>query len=491
MPRVFLTSLDLKGNELQNFRVQSLASAPSSPVAGQLYYDSVAARLYVYNGSTWVMPASDADTLQGQNGAYYRARTNHTGTQAASTISDFDEAAQDAVGGALTDTATVDFTYNDAAGQISAAVLDSPTLQSQNGAYYLGRANHSGTQAASTISDFTEAAQDAVGGALVDTATLDFTYDDAANQISGAVLDSPLLGGQNSAYHRSRTNHSGTQTASTISDFDTQVRTSRLDQLAVPTTDVSFNTHKLINVTDPTGPQDAATKAYVDSTAQGLDIKLSVRVASTANIDLSAPGAAIDGITMSAGNRFLAKNQSTGSENGIYVWNGAAAAATRAADADTSAEVTPGLFTFVEEGTTNADSGWVLTTDAPITLGTTGLTFAQFSGAGQITAGAGLTRSGNTLNVGQGYGITVNPDDVAVDTSVLARKFNAVIGNGSATSFTVNHALGNQWAVVQVYQNASPFALVDTEVELTDSNNALVRFALAPTSNQYRVLVTA
>ncbi len=160
----------------------------------------------------------DSPLLQGQNGAYYLARANHTGTQLSTTISDFNEAAQDAVGGILTDTATVDFTYNDGANTITAAVLDSPLLQGQNSAFHLDRTNHTGTQLSTTISDFTEAAQDAVGATLTDTATLDLTYNDGANTISGAVLDSPLLQGQNSAYHLARANHTGTQDASTV-DF--------------------------------------------------------------------------------------------------------------------------------------------------------------------------------------------------------------------------------------------------------------------------------
>jgi len=138
-------------------------------------------------------------------------------------------------------------------------------------------------------------------------------------------------------------------------------------------------------------------KAYVDSVAEGLDVKDSVKVATTANITL-ANTQTIDGVSLSAGNRVLVKNQSTGSQNGVYVvvsggsW-------TRATDFDSSTEVTDGTFFFVEQGTTQADSGWVLTTNNPITVGSTALVFAQFSGAGQITAGTGLSKSGNTLSV--------------------------------------------------------------------------------------------
>lgn len=151
------------------------------------------------------------------------------------------------------------------------------------------------------------------------------------------------------------------------------------------TGNLNANSNKIINLADPTGANDAANKSYVDSVATGLDLKASVRAATTANITLSG-AQTIDGVSVIAGDRVLVKNQSTGSQNGIYV--AAAGAWSRSTDADGSPanEVSPGLFTFVEEGTTQADSGWVLITDAPITLGTTALSFTQFSGAGSTTA---------------------------------------------------------------------------------------------------------
>jgi hypothetical protein len=161
-----------------------------------------------------------------------------------------------------------------------------------------------------------------------------------------------------------------------------------------------------------TNATDAATKAYVDSVAQGLDVKGSVRAATTANITLSGEQT-VDGVDLVAGNRVLVKNQSTASANGIYVV--AAGAWSRATDADASAKVSSGMFVFVEEGTANADAGFVLTTDGAITLGTTALAFAQFSGAGQVTAGAGLTKTGNTLDiVAADATITVNGDSIQV-----------------------------------------------------------------------------
>lgn len=202
--------------------------------------------------------------------------------------------------------------------------------------------------------------------------------------------------------------------ASNINDFNTAVRTNRLDQMAVPTGDVSFNSVKITSLADPASAQDAATKAYVDAARMGLDVKQSARVATTVNITLSGTQT-IDGVTVVAGDRVLVKNQTTGSQNGIY--DVAVGSWSRASDSDSNAKVTTGLFTFVSEGTVNADSGWVLTTNDVITLGTTSLAFAQFSGAGQITAGAGLTKNGNTIDtVGTAGRIVVNADNIDLDT---------------------------------------------------------------------------
>lgn len=152
----------------------------------------------------------------------------------------------------------------------------------------------------------------------------------------------------------------------------------------------------------PTHDDHAATKGYVDAARSGLDVKQSVRAATTAPINLATDleaGDVLDTtVTLVAGDRVLVKNQSTASENGIYVVQ-ASGAAVRATDFDSNAEVTPGAFTFVEEGTTNADSGWVLTTNGTINVGVTGLDWALFSVAGAILAGNGLSKTGNVLDV--------------------------------------------------------------------------------------------
>jgi hypothetical protein len=182
----------------------------------------------------------------------------------------------------------------------------------------------------------------------------------------------------------------------------------------------------------PTDSAHVATKGYVDSARSGLDVKQSVRAATTAAVLLASGlenGDTVDGVVLATGDRVLVKDQSSGSENGIYVVQ-ASGAAVRAEDFDSSAEVTAGAFTFVEEGTINGDTGFVLTTNDTITLGTTALTFTQFSGTGQITAGDGLSKDGATLNV--------NVDNLSIEISSDALRIaSGAAGNGLSASVGV------------------------------------------------------
>jgi hypothetical protein len=195
-----------------------------------------------------------------------------------------------------------------------------------------------------------------------------------------------------------------TLTASKVSDFDTQVRTNRLDQLASATNPVSGVT--------PTADAHFATKAYVDSTSEGLDVKQSCKVATTANITLSGTQT-IDGVAVSADERVLVKDQSTASQNGIYLCK--ASTWVRADDLATGADAA-GAFTFVEQGSTNADIGFVCTTDTA-TVGTNNLSFSTFSSSGNVTAGDGLDKSGNelSLDLKANGGLVIESTELALD----------------------------------------------------------------------------
>lgn len=349
---------------------------------------------------------------------------------------------------------------------------------------------------------------------------------------TGNGLDADLLDAQHGSYYLDRANHSGTQTAATISNLATTVQAYRLDQFAAPTGPVAFNNQKITGLLDPTLPQDAATKGYVDGAIQGINQKASVRAATTTSLaSLSAPQT-VDGVALIAGDRVLVKDQAAPAANGIYQVN--AGAWTRTTDADTWPELV-NAFVFVSSGTVNADTGWVCTVDTGGTLNSTAVTFVQFSAAGQVSAanvgtGAGIYRdkTGNLLNFksivpgSTKLGVTNNANDITLDvapanidkntlggtylsvanggtgagTVITARqalgvtaKYAAALGDGSTLNYTINHNLASMDVHVAVYEASSPYNLVYADIALIDTNNISVQFTVAPTSGQYRVVV--
>ena len=227
--------------------------------------------------------------------------------------------------------------------------------------------------------------------------------------------------------------------------------------------DITLSPHGTGTVKVPSGYDDRSgqnsltlvTKGYVDAVKQALDIKASVHVASTANVSLTAgssgleAGDAIDGVTLVAGDRVLLKNQTDASENGIYVAVASGGTPARSDDANASVDVTSGMFVWVEEGTANADQGYVLTTNNVITLNTTNLTFTQFSGAGQITAGNGMTKSGNTINVvPDNVTLSVTADEIKLKGDVTATALGDLLigkaSNGGYKRLAVSTGGANQ-----------------------------------------------
>lgn len=422
MARKFLTPIDLNKNELQNARIQNLAADPSTPVAGQVYYNTVANEMRIYNGTAF--------EAIGLNGV--------TATAAEINI----------LAGTLVSATELNY-------------VDGVTSSIQT---------QINTKSPSANPTFTGTVDIAAAGSIrFDGATAD------ANKTTLTVVD-PTAG-------RTISLPNANGTVALVEN--------KLHDFALATASVDLNNQKIINLTDPANPQDAANKRYVDAAVVGIEWKPSVRAATTTAGTLAtsfANGSVIDGVTLATGNRILIKDQATGSENGIYTVN-ATGAPTRATDADTNAELTASFAVFVEEGTANADSGYTLTNDGTVTIGTTALTFTQFTGLGQITAGNGLTKTANTLDVVGGLGIVANANDVAVDTAVVVRKYAVAIGDGSATSITVTHNLNTRDVTVGVYSATSTYDEVECDILHATVNTVTLLFSVAPTAGQYRAVV--
>jgi hypothetical protein len=254
---------------------------------------------------------------------------------------------------------------------------------------------------------------------------------------------------------------------------------------------LDLQSQKVTNLADPSTNTDAANKQYVDNVARGLYWKAPVRVATTTNGTLAtafANGQSIDGVTLATGDRILLKDQTTGSENGIYTVN-ASGAPTRATDADGGTELAPGTAVTVTGGTTNGDKVFMITSDAAITVGTTAQTWGQLGGGGtSYSAGNGISISSNIISAVAGNGIVVDGTGIRLGTSVAARKFSANIGNGASTSIAVTHSLGTKDVTVAVRATADDSHVI-ADVVSTDTNTVTVTFASAPATNAYRVTV--
>lgn len=251
------------------------------------------------------------------------------------------------------------------------------------------------------------------------------------------------------------------------------------------------NARRILNLPNPAGPQEPATRSYVDSAIEGLAWKDSCRVATQGNINLSAPGSTIDGVAMASGDRVLVRAQTNAAENGIYVWNGASVAMTRALDANSADELEMAVTT-VEEGTSAGAS--FRQTSVNFTLGSGAVNWATFgtSAPPATDSTAGIIRIATQAEVDAG-----TLTDAAVTPARLAgsiyasRRHTQTIGDGSATSYTVTHNFGTRDVTVEVYRNSGNYDTVLCEVQRPSTNAVQLLFDTAPATNAFRVVIRA
>lgn len=248
---------------------------------------------------------------------------------------------------------------------------------------------------------------------------------------------------------------------------------------------------RIVNLPDGTLPQHPATVAQLNAAVEGLNWKDSARVASTANINLAAPGATIDGITMASLDRFLVKDQTIQSQNGIYIWNGAASPATRSLDANTAAELEQAIIA-IEEGTSAGAT--FRQTAVNFILDTGAVTWTPFGtsapAASETTAGIAELATQAEADTGTDDLRIITPLKMA-NWSGRKRKFTQNIGDGSATQYDITHNFNTRDVQITVYRNGTPWDDINCDRSRPSVNAVRLNFVSAPTSNQFTVVIIA
>ena len=473
MSRNFLTNINLNGNKLVNASLDS--TAPGSIVAGNFWYDTTGNTIKVGTGvgTSALLTKSGFITnsdLSGSAGITNANLANSSITVNGTLISLGGTATITAVNpNALSQgTGIVSFSYTGASTAtvaidttVVATTTNSLTLSNKTiagtGLSFAGSTSGSTNLLASATAGATTITLPATTGTVIttgDTGTVTSTMIAdgtivnadinaaaaiAVSKLASSTISGITLGGNLNTLTigtgLSGTSYNGS--AGVTIAIDSTVATLTGSQtltnktLTTPTINGATLTGT-ITVPTPVNATDAANKGYVDAAVVGIDWKPSVRAATTTAGTLATSFAnlsVIDGVTLATGDRILIKNQATGSENGIYTVN-ASGAPTRATDSDANAEVTGGLAVFVEEGTTLADTGWVLTNNGTTTIGTTPLVFTQFSGTGTYTNGTGITLTGNVFALDTAVATT------ATNTQIFTNKTFDTAGTGNV--FKIN-----------------------------------------------------
>lgn len=466
MARLFVTDINLNKNELINARIHGTSTPPLSPVTGQIYYNTSENKMYYYNG------------LAEPNGPWMP-------------MSGSTEVIQDVIGSSVIGGNVLTATYDDASGTTT---IDLDNTSVSAGSY--------GSQ--TKIPTFTVDAQGRLTAAgEVDVATtLEINGDTGSASVDLLTETLTIAGGEGidvsatgdvitiSGEDASATNKG----VASFNETAFEVVNGHVNLVAFDN-DIDANGNKITELADPTEPGDAANKRYVDAAVAGLDWKEAVHLLADSNIALTGNSGdlVIDGHTAlddtDAGYRLLLIGQTDPLEDGIYVYTVPVTGTyelVRPTDADTVAEL-KGSAVFVMEGTVYGTTSWVQSNHYLAAFDAQD--WVQFSGAGAYTAGDGMTQSGTIFNVVGGDGITVNSNNIEVDPVVVGRKRSAVIGDGVNTEYTIAHNLNNQWVNVQVFENSSPYSLVETDVELASSTTTKIRFAVAPATDSYKVVI--
>jgi hypothetical protein len=482
MSRKFLVSIDLNKNELQNAVIQNLATAPSTPLDGQIYYNTSDDTLYFWNGTAWINVVQQAEIL-------YNTFSNRPTAAAGNT-------------GALffaTDQNLLYFSNGSAWSQVSAFGNATATTSygdtAVNGsANTYSRSDHThGTPSLTSTAPQNQAIGDT---ASVGTATTPARADHVHGMPSFGNVTAQTSFGASSA------NGSGTSIARNDHTHGTPTHDNaahsaiNLSALAVPTANVPFATYKITGLGNPTDDQDAATKYYVDQAVQGLTWKAAANLLSTVNVALTGSTNTLNIDTYGAltsadsGYRIVLTNQTDDTQDGIYVYtdNGTNYTLSRATDGNPYTELI-GASIYVQEGTTKAGTSWVQSNHYLTSFA--GQVWVQIAGPGTLTAGNGINITSNVVSavVESGAGLTVSGSGLAIDTAVVVRKYAASVGDGTNTTYTLTHNLGTRDVQVTVYDNSSPYAEVVVDVQHTSTTAIAVLFSVAPTSNQYRVVV--
>jgi hypothetical protein len=420
-----------------------------------------------------------------------------------------DEMAQDAVNTALTAGTGITKSYNDGANTITVSV-DTSTIQARVAdvsdteiGYLNGVTSGIQAQIDSKLESSTASSTYApiASPTFTGTVTLPSGTVTSGMIADGAIVNADINASAAIALSKlatdplARANHTGTQTASTISDFDTQVRTNRLDQMSAPTASVSMNSQKITSLASPTADGDAATKAYVDAATAGLNVHAAVQAATTANITLASAlenGDTLDGVTLATGNRVLVKNQTDKTENGVYVV-AASGAPSRADDYNAAGEVDAGDFIFVEAGTANGKTGWVQT-NVITTIGSDNIEFTQFSGAGTYSAGTGLTLTGTTFSINTATTVDLNTAQTLTNKSI-ALGSNTVTGtlaefNSAVTDANLASIAGAETLTNKTINGADNTLTVRLANDISGFGTGVATFLATPSSANLASAVT-